>query len=369
MDLQKQIDQERSQIKTDQYSISFGELISLYEKEEIDIHPEFQRYFRWSNYQKTRLIESILLGIPLPSIFVAQRTDGVLDVVDGLQRLSTIFQFVGILRDQNNNFISPLVLERTNLLPALEGKKWSAENEADALTIPQQLLIKRSKIGLNIILSESDEKGKFELFQRLNTGGSPLTDQEVRNSMLVLANKQMYAWMRNLSLDNNFKECLPLTDTQTDQQYDMELVLRFLVFRNMPLKEITTSKIGDLSHFLDEQMYVIARNTNYNYQLEDKAFRRTFEILARIVGEDAFKKYFKEKNKFSGPFLVTGYETVALGLGYNFQLWHDNQLQNVLPRIESLWTDAEVNQYSGSGIRANTRLPHTIPVGRKVFVP
>jgi uncharacterized protein with ParB-like and HNH nuclease domain len=119
-----QINKKRKEIKTDGYPMSIGEWISMYEKDELDIHPEFQRFYRWSHAQKTSLIESILLGIPLPSIFVSQREDGVWDVVDGLQRLSTIFQFVGILKDEDGNFEDPLVLDKTKYLPALENIKW-----------------------------------------------------------------------------------------------------------------------------------------------------------------------------------------------------------------------------------------------------
>jgi hypothetical protein len=68
--LQSEIDQKRQEIRSDHYSTSIGEWISLYQQEEIEIHPEFQRFFRWSDYQKTKLIESILLGIPIPPIFV-----------------------------------------------------------------------------------------------------------------------------------------------------------------------------------------------------------------------------------------------------------------------------------------------------------
>ena len=77
MSLQLEIDKARAEIRTDGYSVSLGEWISIYEREELDIHPEFQRFFRWSPKQKSRLIESILLGIPIPQIFVAQRPDGV----------------------------------------------------------------------------------------------------------------------------------------------------------------------------------------------------------------------------------------------------------------------------------------------------
>lgn len=102
MSLIEQINKKRRDIKTDGYPMAISEWVSMYEQGELDIHPEFQRFYRWSESQKTGLIESILLGIPLPPIFVSQRQDGVWDVVDGLQRLSTIFQFLGILKDHTN---------------------------------------------------------------------------------------------------------------------------------------------------------------------------------------------------------------------------------------------------------------------------
>ena len=112
MSLEKDIDSKKG-ISTDGYPMSIGELISLYKEGELDIHPEFQRFFRWSHLQKTKLVESILLGIPIPSMFVSQRDDGVWDVVDGLQRLSMIFGFVGVLEDVAGNVLPPSSLVAT----------------------------------------------------------------------------------------------------------------------------------------------------------------------------------------------------------------------------------------------------------------
>lgn len=168
MSLQEEIDRQRGEIRTDGYSVSIGEWISIYEKAELDIHPEFQRFFRWTPRQKSRLIESILLGIPIPQIFVAQRPDGVWDVVDGVQRLSTIFQFVGILRDEDGTTLPPLTLEATKYLPSMAGKRWEDADLPDlSLTPAQRLIVKRSKIDVSIILKESDEASKYELFHAL----------------------------------------------------------------------------------------------------------------------------------------------------------------------------------------------------------
>ena len=162
--LQSEIDKKRQEIRPDNYSMSIGEWISIYQQGEVEIHPEFQRFFRWNDYQKTRLIESIILGLPIPPIFVSQREDGVWDVVDGLQRLSTIYQFVGILKDEDGKAVKPLVLKATKYLPSFEGKIWEdkekLEESNNTLSSAQRLLIKRTKINVNILQKESDPSAK-----------------------------------------------------------------------------------------------------------------------------------------------------------------------------------------------------------------
>ena len=366
-DLQQAIEKRRAEIRTDGYSMSIGEWISLYENRELDIHPEFQRFFRWSPAQKSRLIESILLGIPVPQVFVAQRPDGVWDVVDGLQRLSTIYQFVGILKDELGNQIEPLVLESTKYLPSLANKKWDdAQDKLNSFTQAQRLFIKRAKIEVSIILKESDEASKYELFQRLNTGGSPLSDQEVRNCILVMLNRDMYEWIRALSKYDAFKECVALTDRAIEEQYDLELVLRFLVFRQ--LDEAQMKNIGDLGEFLTERMIDLANSASLRLSEEEKAFKQTFEILQASTGEDSFRRYDLNKQKFMGGFLVSAYEIVTLGVGYNYKLLSRSSL-DIRKVISEIWMNDEFVRKSGSGVRASIRIPNNVPLGRKMFKP
>ena len=367
MGLQEEIDKARAEIRSDGYSMSIGEWISLYENNEIDIHPEFQRFFRWTDFQKSRLIESILLGIPIPQIFVAQREDGVWDVVDGLQRLSTIYQFVGILHDENNKLINPLTLESTKYLPSLAKKQWDVPDNPDlSLSTTQRLLIKRAKIDVSIILKESDETSKFELFQRLNTGGSPLSDQEVRNSILVMINPKVYRWMRKLASNEDFMECVSLTDRALSEQYDMDLVLRFIVFRAMPGKEL--KKIGDLNEFLSDQMIEMVQQGKLNLKRETEAFEATFSILRNSLGSDSFHRYDPNKEKFMGGFLVSAYELVALGVGYNYKKLSQDS-KNIQRVVQKLWANTEFTSKSGSGVRASSRIPVTVPLGRSAFQP
>lgn len=103
-------------VKTNAYQMSIGEIIGMYDNHEIVIDPEFQRYFRWDVGQKSKLIESILLGIPLPSIFVFERADSTWELIDGLQRVSTVLEFMGKLRDPNDGGLQPpSILEGTKL--------------------------------------------------------------------------------------------------------------------------------------------------------------------------------------------------------------------------------------------------------------
>ncbi len=123
--LLKEIESKKTEFKTDSYPMSIGELVNLHKDGELVINPDFQRYFRWSNTQKSRFIESILLGIPIPSIFLFQREDGIWEVVDGLQRISTLLQFMSELPEVDDvPKKDRLVLEGTKYLPHLEGMVW-----------------------------------------------------------------------------------------------------------------------------------------------------------------------------------------------------------------------------------------------------
>lgn len=226
MGLDQEIHDRRAEIRSDGYAMSIGELLSLYRDEELDIHPEFQRFYRWSDEQKSRLIESILLGIPLPSIFVSQRDDGVWDVIDGLQRLSTIFQLVGQLKDESRHIVEALTLKRTKYLPSLDGKKWDHSDPSIAIGRSNQLIIRRAKIDLKIILRESSESSKYELFQRLNTGGSQLSDQELRNAILIMVNPDAFRWIESLADNPDFQDCIGLSDRMMSERYDLDLVTR-----------------------------------------------------------------------------------------------------------------------------------------------
>lgn len=361
MSLENEIIARRSEIRTDDLSMSIGEWQSLYEGKEIDIHPEFQRFYRWSATQKSNLIESILLGIPIPPIFVSQRKDGVWDVVDGLQRLSTLYEFFGILRDENGTLIAPLVLEQTKYLPSLEGKKWNDHDDQDnSLTQEQRLLIKRSKLSVSIILRESDEKAKFELFQRLNTGGSELTRQEVRNCILVMIDKPSFLWLKELSQYHAFQDAISLTEKNSNEQYDVELALRFIIFSRLDMDQFDRPK--DVGAYITERMIEDFTN-GFDKQEVENMFKATFDHIIGAVGENAFRRF--HNGNFKGGFLLSPFEVIAYGLGYNYP--NLPNIDETLLKIKELFQDQDYIQWSGTGAKANWRLPHLLPLGRRMF--
>ncbi|MGH3276374.1 MAG: DUF262 domain-containing protein, partial [Streptosporangiaceae bacterium] len=214
MALEDQIARRAKEIHADGYPMSIGEVLSLYADGDIDIHPEFQRIFRWNDDQKSRLIESLLLRIPIPPIFVSQRLDGIWDVIDGVQRLSTIFEFVGVYRDDSNELVPPSTLKATEYLPDLSGYRWGQANpDGKNFTEALRRDIKRAKLEFRIIRKESDENAKYDLFQRLNSG-TQLSPQEARNCLLVMLNREMYEEIVKLSEQPDFATVTPLSEGQ-----------------------------------------------------------------------------------------------------------------------------------------------------------
>ncbi len=368
MSLENEIEKRRKETYSEKYSMSIGELISLYKNDELDIHPKFQRILRWNEEKKSALIESILLRIPIPPIFVAQDDRGHWDVVDGVQRLGTIFQFAGILRDEKGEVIAPLELKATKLLPSLGNKQFENwEDLNSSLTQTQRLDFLRSRLDLEIILKESDPSSKFELFMRLNTGGELASLQEVRNCILVWSNEALYDWIDNIRQDEHFVSCTSLSERLTHEGYDYELIMRFLVFTKM--KEEELKRVGNIGQFLDNKTVEIAADLAYPTSEWERIFKRTFQLLDNALASDSFRRFESSKDKFRGSFLISSFEAVAFGLGFNIDKVVDVSPEWIVQKVRELWDIDEFRRWSGIGVAASTRISRSVPIGRKLFEP
>ena len=368
MNLDKRIEKLRKDVSSDRLSMSIGELAGLYERGELDIHPKFQRILRWSDEQKTKLIESILLRIPIPPIFVAQDLEGQWDVVDGVQRLGTIFQFLGILKDASENLRPALSLSGSELIPELSGLVFDSQDvQARTFSGSQRLDFRRSRLDLHVILKESDPSSKYELFERLNTGGSIASPQEVRNCVLVWINEPLFDWLQGLSANTDFTDSVPLSERLEDEEYRTELALRFLVF--YAIEEDAMKTMRDVAEFLNASNRKMAMDKKYNREREGRVFTDTFQIINRHIGADAFRK--RASDAHSGAFLISAFEAVAFGIAFNIDHWrkHPNPATVLKRRVAELWSKREFTEHIGTGVAARPRMQRTIPFGREFFKP
>jgi hypothetical protein len=361
--LDSELETYRRQIATDAYPMSIGELANLYRDGELNIHPEFQRLFRWSPAQRTRLIESVLLGIPLPSIFVAASDEG-WDVVDGVQRLSTIFAFMGILKNEDGEIETPFVCDSAPFLTFLRNVSYEPRSGGPSLTGTQRIDFKRSRIDVKIIKRESDKRAKYDLFQRLNSFGSQATDQELRNALLVSISKKHFEWLMALAADANFLASLDLPARLLQEQYHVEIALRFVTLRQMSEQDIRT--MGYIGEFVDSQIVPLTDWDDGILAREADVFRRTFELLADAADGDVLRKWSVERQRAEGPFSATAFEVLALGIGY-----HDAGEWITVERVQQkrnvLWGEPRFAPGFSQGIRADSRMRTTIPYGRELF--
>ncbi|MER7454486.1 DUF262 domain-containing protein [Nocardia beijingensis] len=364
MSLQEQIEKKSREIHTDGYGMSIGEVMSLYRDGDIDIHPEFQRIFRWNIGQKSRLIESILLGIPIPPIFVSQREDGIWDVIDGVQRLSTILQFVGIYRDHTNAKMPPEPLIATEYLPDLEGYMWENEDSnSQSFTGAMQRDFKRSKIEFRIIRKESDRNAKYDLFQRLNSG-SQLSPQEARNCLLVMLNAQMFSDIEQLSQHPRFVASVPLSEQKESQAYRQELVVRF--FSQRAYNGDGQTELGkEYGEYLTDWLRGVADADDRGPSgIDPDIFRQCFDLIDRALGEDAFRRF--DGTRHLGPFSIAGFEFITSGVVHNLENWIGRPA-DLAARIKDVWSAPGFKSNSGTGVSPRRRVPRLISQSRSFF--
>lgn len=363
--LESEISKARLAISSDGYPMSIGELTNLYRERELIIRPEFQRFFRWSPGQKSKLVESLLLGIPLPSVFVAQTESGVWEVVDGLQRLSTIFELQGELRNADGTLAKPLALQATKYLPSLEGKTWT-DAAPNGLSDAQKLDVKRSKIDIKIIKRESSPQTKFDLFQRLNSYGTQLNSQELRSALLVAASPQFFARLEALASSESFRSTVQLSEKQIEERYDLELVTRFIVLHDWPEAKLTLSSLRDLPQILDDASVELATKFPAGFDRLENIFRTTFDSIYAHGNENVFRRWDLARGEFRGPFLTSAFEIVALGTGYHVA--HGNAFRtDFIKAAQDLWTNMRMQAGFSTGRSTESRLVDFIPFGRDLM--
>jgi len=343
--LEDAILQKRNTLKTDRLDMSFGELMNIYEDQELYITPEYQRVFRWSDFQQTRFIESVLLGIPIPPIFVAEDDDGKWEVVDGLQRISTIFSFFGLLEslpEKNNS-----VLTQGEMVKELEGLT------INTLPLKLKTTIKRSVCRVEIVKWDSQEDIRYELFNRLNTGSSPLSEQEIRNCIFRAYSVDLNQILRDVAQLPVFDEFINPSVTKKEQMFLEELVLRFFAFKNLDEEFRTT-----VPQFLTEFMRDVSKG-ELPFDLEEE--RTSFIELITILNEHYGKQLFRPKGNFS----LHIFDSIAYALPKVISDYSNNK-DEIFRLIDALLVDQDYNSI-GTSTFSNKRIKNRMNRALEIF--
>jgi len=357
-------------VRTDAYQMSIGEIVSMYDNREFVIDPEFQRLFRWDASQKSKLIESLLLGIPLPSIFVFEKENGKWELIDGLQRISTILEFMGKLGNPSGGVVPPSILEATKYLPSLHNAVWERSDlifgvpvdEQHEIDKSHQLSIRRSRIGVEILKRPSDDQTKFDLFQRLNAGGTQANAQELRNCIMLMVNGDYYRAVKLAAEQQPFQTVVAVTEEQIERQRHMELSVRFLVHTDVPYDGTL-----DVEEYIDEGIVELAGKGNGAAAAD--LINRTFVLLNDVAGKDALRRF--ENGHHVGKIGLVGLEGIAVGVAKNLNaiLALAKPHDFVIDRIQTFWSQPQTANFTSLGLRGTTRIQRTVPFGEAWFRP
>lgn len=348
--MEKNKDDLDREIRTTAVDFSFGELLNLHRDGEIVIRPEYQRLFRWSNEQRSRLIESIIMGLPIPPIFLIENEEGILELIDGLQRTSSVLQFL----DHEAIDQPQLVLEGCDFIDHLNGKTL---DQIDTVT---RLKIKRTPIRATIINKSGDEFVKYELFKRLNTGGSLLSAQEIRNcsSRMVEGGANFYENLQQLS---NFPAFVSATarlpQSMIETRANEELVLRFFALVNSR----ETFK-GNIEEWLDGYMEgILFGEQEFDATSMLELFQQTFTLIWDKLGDMAFTR-FNAHGEATGRLAPAYFEAVCVAFAERYDVLKNVGADTLLERLKAAFDSETFKEATGPGANTTPKLQQRIKV-------
>ncbi|MFU6881839.1 DUF262 domain-containing protein [Pseudomonas aeruginosa] len=333
-------------------TFSIREVYTQIKEGELDLAPDFQRAFVWKNLQQIKLVESILLGIPLPAFYFNQDDEGNFQVIDGVQRLSTIKHFMS---DELE-----LTAGGVEYLKSLDGLYFST---LDAAT---RRRFGATQIVAHVIEPLTPDEVKYDIFSRVNTGGSQLTAQEIRHCMSKERSREFLRRLVELeSFDEATDNAFWAKDSNGDwyrdnrRMADREMALRFCAFYSESIANYALS--SSLNSFLLEFTRRIDEGSKSNKVLNlkrlEKVFDRAMRNCAEILGELAFRRYAYDRR---GPINRAIFESQALALAdYDLSelIGHEEKIKREFLKLFSDFNyDSAVRAGTGDYRKVDIRL-------------
>lgn len=262
--MQQELDLQRRAVDVENYTITVRELLSMAERAELHRAPQYQRKFRWDEEAESKLIESLMLGLPVPNLFFATNADGTWEVVDGLQRLSTLIHFCMDAPEQLDEIgkQEPLRLVGLKKLEGFNGVIFGD------LPSPIRLSFTKRGLGITALTDKSDPQARFDTFERLNSGAVALSAQEVR---ACIYDGPLNWVIQELADLPNFRNLVKLQRRDQDNATHEELVLKFFAYLTARARFS-----GSVKDFLNQYM------EDHRNGLEEG---QTRDLFVRVVDE------------------------------------------------------------------------------------
>lgn len=295
-----------------------------------------------------------MLGIPFPSIFVATNPDGKWELIDGLQRVSTVLSFFNELKDDEGNSYPK------NGLKLVEGSmlKGLKDITIDTLPLEYKLQIKRTPCRVEIILKESEFKMRYELFKRLNTGGEGLSRQEIRNCIFRGLDSRYSEFIAELSKNNIFRDIVNISVSNEEKMYYEELVLRYLTLKNKG----TRYSQANIQDYMDD--YLESQCTEFD-EVQMETDRVMFSNIMKILEELKDENIFKLGKRY---FTTSMYDAIMLSLSDSTVDLENVNINQLGEKIVILKESEAFNKYVGSASSNPTSITNKVKIAKKVLL-
>lgn len=318
-----------SKIKIDRVQFSIFELKRRYDRGLICLDPDFQRNYVWKQKQKSELIESIIMGIPLPLIYLAETMEGNLVIVDGRQRLTTFFHFM------ENKFS----LNGLKILPDLNGCRFM-DFEKDKTKRKFVTDIEDFQLVIQIIKYPTPDRVRFDIFDRVNRGGTPLNNQEMRNALYQGKSTKL---LSALAASKEF-QCATGNSISPIHMKDRYIILRaigFWIWKEGKLTDREGKPVryrSDIEEFLGYVMEQLNRMSEQEIEDISKVFRAEMKVAYDILGEDAFR--IPTENTKRRPVSMTLFESLFYFMGLVLNDKKDFAPSDIVKAVEEILEDS-----------------------------
>ena len=342
------VDSQIIKIRTKSLDVSFNELYDMYKNKELTISPDYQRLFRWEEEKQSRFVESLILEMPVPPIFVIETDDGVYELIDGLQRISSYLHFRGErLGETNDDFLE---LQGCDIVKDLNGLTF------DNLPKALQIKIKRSFVRMEVIKKESEISLKYHMFKRLNTGGEILSAQEIRNCTIRLLGSKGIDFLEECSKNEDFKSVINrVASDKRKTKYDQELVLRFFAIKN-DIEKYRYPVTEYLTRYLEK---ITTEEICFEYQKEKNIFEQTFKFINENWGEEVFSGR-TANGTIKNEFVLYYFDGIAISIASLIeQIISYDCANTIIEAINQIKYGAELQSYktgSVNGVKTRIRL-------------